>query len=445
MDSFLIIGLGLFLSFPKLVSINTDQHILSIKGAKTLFLLACLLLANTKFAQTPKPKIFNLQECIDHALKNNENIKTANYNIDYQRQFKKAGTEIPKTSVVFTQGQFNSIYKYDNNITFSQAIPNPKVFTSHNALAKAQIKSSEYNFEATKAELIYQIKVSYYSLLYSNAVNKVLIQEDSIYEAFAAAVSIKHRAGEATLLEKTTAETQVMEIKNEVTESEEDVNNFQIELQTLMHIHSDIRIVNTNFENNYLSATLNGDSIYEHPSLKYFQQQIRVHDKIKTLEVAKILPDFSFGYFNQSIYGPANIFGEDYFLTTKNRLQGFLVGMAVPLWFYPQKSKIKAAEINTKLAESDFNYHTSMLKGQYNQAVTMYLKYRNSINYYRTNVLANLDLIVEQAIKSYNSKEISYLDYLQVVSRALTIQRNYLNVIHQNNLYVLKIEYLLSK
>lgn len=398
-------------------------------------------------AQNTNGKNYSLKECLDIALRNNENLKTANLNIDYQRQFKKASTEIPKTSIVYTQGQFNSIYKYDNNITISQTIPNPLVFSSHNSLANAQIKSSEFKFEATKADLIYQVKVSYYSLLYSNAVNAVLVTEDSIYENFAKAVSVKYKAGEGTLLEKTTAETQVMEIKNEVTESEEDINSFQIELQTLMHIHEDVNAVNLDYTNNYLSITIGNDSISEHPLLKYLRNQIEVNNKTKKLESAKIMPDFVAGYFNQSIYGPANIFGpgQDYFLTTANRLQGFIVGIAIPVWFCPQKSKIVAAQINTKLAESDYNYNTSMLEGQYKQAVTMYLKYRNSLNYYRTNVLENLDLIVDQAIASYNTKAIDYLDYLQVVSRALSIKRNYLNVVHQNNLYVLKLEYLLSK
>ncbi len=399
----------------------------------------------SRVAQISDVKNYSLKECIDFALKNNENIKTANLNIDYMRQFKKASTEIPKTSIVYTQGQFNSIYKYDNNITITQAMPNPLVFTSHNSLAKAQIKGSEYKFDATKVDLIYQVKVSYYSLLYSNAVHDVLLKEDSIYEDFAKAVTAKYKTGEGTLLEKTTAETQVFETKNEVTESEEDINSFQIQLQTLMHINADVNALETDFDKNYLSITIDSSTIEEHPLLKYLRQQIEVNRKTKSLESAKIMPDFVGGYFNQSIYGPANIFGTDYFLTTADRLQGFIVGVSVPLWFYPQKSKIIAAEINTKLAESDYNYNVSMLEGQYKQAVTMYLKYRNSLNYYKTNVLGNLDLIVDQAIKSYNKKEISYIDYLQVVSRALNIKRNYLNVIHQNNLYVLKLEYLLSK
>ncbi len=396
-------------------------------------------------AQGPSTKNYTLKECIEFALKNNENIITANYNIDYQRQFKKAATDVPKTNVIYTQGQFNSIYKYDNNITISQTIPNPWVFTSHNALAKSHIKCSEYKLEATKAELIYQIKTCYYSLLYYNAVHKILVREDSIYERFLNAVTQKYNLGQATLLEKTTAETQLLDTKNQITESEEDINNYQIELQTLMHTHSDVNAEVSDFEESYLTVATDTGTVKQHPLLKYFEQQINVNEKVKLLESAKIMPDFMVAYFNQSIYGPANIFGTDYFLTKANRLQGFQLGIAIPLWFYPQKSKIEAAKINTKLAESDFNYNTTMLEGQFKQAVTIYLKYRHSISYYKNNVLNNLEVMIAEALKSYGTKDFNYNDYLEVVSRALNIQRNYMNVIHQNNMNALKIEYLLSK
>jgi len=406
------------------------------------FLVAAGILSNTVLAQN---KTLSLQECIDHALKHNENLRTANLNIAYQREYKKASTEMPKTTAVYTQGQFNSIYKYDNNITLSQTIPNPFVFTSHNALGKAQIKSGEYRLEATKAELIFQVKSSYYSLLYSTAVHKILLKEDSIYDNFGKTVAQNFKEGKGTFLEKTTAETQLMEIRNQVSQSEEDINNHRIELQTLMNRDAEFEIKEEDFEKNFLSVAVDTGRLAEHPLLKHLQQQIKVNDKIKSLEAAKALPDFIVSYFNQSIYGPANVFGEDYFLTTANRLQGFQLGIAIPVWFYPYKAKVKAAGIQSQLAESDYNYHATVLQGQYRQAVTLYLKYRNSINYYQTNVLGNLKLIIEQSLKSYDSKDFNYNDYLEAISRALSIQRNYLNVIHQNNLNVLKIEYLLAK
>lgn len=413
---------------------------------KKIILPLLLLFSLYLKAQKKITNIYSLNQCIDLSLKNNEQLKSSNLNINYQRQLKKTSTEIPKTNISFTQGQFNSIYKYDNNFTISQVIPNPWVFKSNNSLAEAKINSSVLKYEDTKANLIYQIKVSYYSLLYSIAVNAILFKEDSIYEDFAHAVNEKYKTAQASILEKTTVETQVMEIKNQVTESEVDVHNFQIQLQTLMQVNNGFEIEEIDFSNNYLSYIIKKDSVSEHPILKYLSAQIEMNNKSKNLEQVKNLPDIMGGYFNQSIFGPANIYGpgNDYNLTTSDRLQGFILGITVPLWYYPLKSKIKASEINIKLAESDFNYNFNLLEGQYRQAVAMYLKYRNSLNYYKTDALPNLNIILKQAVSSYNAKEISYIDYLEVVSRALNIKRNYLYVVHQNNLWVLKLDYLVS-
>lgn len=396
-------------------------------------------------AQTSAAKKYSIEECIDYALKNNENLKTANYHIDYSRQLRNAATEIPKTSVMYTQGQFNSIYKYDNNITISQAIPNPVVFSNQYKLANAQIQSNQFKLEATKADLIYQIKTTYYSLLFSNAMHKLIVSEDSLYESFAKIAADKYKLEGGSILEKTNAETQLMETKNDVIASEGDINNLKIQLQTLMNSSTNVNAVSNDFMKNYLTIKLDSGVNDNHPLLKYYKQQITVNEKIKSVEASKILPDFVVGYFNQTIYGPANIFGDDYFLTTKNRLQGFQIGIAIPIWFYPNHAKVKAAQIHTKLAESDFNYNENLIEGQYKQAVTMYLKLRNSINYYQTNVLSNIELILTEAQKEYNAKEITYLDYLQMVSHAISLERNYLKVIHQNNLYVLNIEYLLAR
>src|ERR1700756_4496392 len=120
------------------------------------FALSALAFCFTAGAQNKEHKILSLQQCIDFALLNNENIKTGKLEIDYQKQFKKGATEIPKTNVLFAQGQFNSLYKYDNSVTVMQQIPFPAVFSAHNALAKSYIKGSEFKLAATRADLIYQ-------------------------------------------------------------------------------------------------------------------------------------------------------------------------------------------------------------------------------------------------------------------------------------------------
>jgi heavy metal efflux system protein len=66
------------------------------------------------------------------------------------------------------------------------------------------------------------------------------------------------------------------------------------------------------------------------------------------------------------------------------------------------------------------------------------LKYQKSINFYKSTALTNSQTIITQALKSYNANEINYIEYLNVVSNALDIESNYLNMIFQNDLAVLK-------
>jgi len=386
-----------------------------------------------------------LSECIDFAIANNEHIKTARYDIDYQKQFKKASTEIPKTAVVFTQGQFNSAYKYDNSFAISQQIPFPAVFGAHKALGRSYVKGSEYKLAATRADLIYQVNRTYYSLLYHYSIQHLLQKEDSIYESFAKAGQLKFEQGAGSLLEKTTSETKVLEIKNLLLENEADINADKIQLQTLLNSEKQADIMPEELTAKPLSISADSANLSLHPHLLYLEQQIIAGRKNKLLELYKIFPDLQFGYFNLSIFGPAD-FGEGpYVLTTKDRMQGFTMGLNIPLWFYPQSTKIKAAELKTRVAESDYNYNKDLLEGQFEESYTLYLKYQSSISFYKKSALINSKAIITEALKAYESKEIGYVDYLTVVSNALVIESNYLNVIHQNNMAVLKLQYLLSK
>jgi heavy metal efflux system protein len=314
-------------------------------------------------AQNKEHKILSLQQCIDFTLLNNENIKTGKLEIDYQKQFKKGATEIPKTNVLFAQEQFNSMYKYDNSVTVMQQIPFPAVFSAHNSLAKSYIKGSEFKLAATRADLIYQIKNTYYSLLYHDAIHHLFEKEDSIYQSFAESGKIKYESGGGSLLEKTTSETKALEIKNQLLENEEDINAAQIQLQTLLNSNEEISAADEDLTIKSLSINADSGSFLLHPYLEYLNQQIIAGKKNKLLEFYRIFSDLQVGYWNLSIYGPADYGNGPYFLTTTNRLQGLLVGVNLPLWFYPQSARIKAAEIKTEVARSDYNYNKTVFGG----------------------------------------------------------------------------------
>jgi len=83
--------------------------------------------------------------------------------------------------------------------------------------------------------------------------------------------------------------------------------------------------------------------------------------------------------------------------------------------------------------------------GNYNSLLGEYAKYNNSLNYYEKQAVPEADLIIDQASKSYKAGAIDYLDYIQSLSRALSIKQNYLDALNNYNQTIVSIEFITGK
>jgi len=408
----------------------------------TSVIILLILLPAWSNAQTSNS--INLQQAIDGALKNNATIKAGNYEIDYSKALRKTSTDIGKTNVSLMLGQYNSI-KSDNNISVSQSIPFPTLFGSQNQLNKANIKGSELKLQFTQNELINKVKSVYHYLEYLHAERNLLLGQDSIYSSFANASNSRFKAGENTLLEKTTAETQLMEIKNLLAQNQSNISIYQSQLAALMNSKVPVQIEQKQIVKLELSLPSDSIAYSQNPYLLYLKQQIEISNKQKKVEAAKVLPEFTLGYFNQSLIGYQNINGTDQYFDASKRFTGFQVGVSIPLWIVPQTAKVKAAGINQKVMESNYEQYQTNVQNQYFQYLQEYLQDKNTLNYYEKNALPNAELIIKQADKGLRSGEIGYVEYLQSIRTALAIKSNHLSSLNQYNQSVIKLEFLLGK
>ena len=83
------------------------------------------------------------------ALDSNLSVRSSKYSVDVQKALKGASWDIPKTSIDGQYGQFNS-YSKDNSFTVSQSFAFPTVYINQNKLAKANIKSSEWQLKTSQ-------------------------------------------------------------------------------------------------------------------------------------------------------------------------------------------------------------------------------------------------------------------------------------------------------
>jgi cobalt-zinc-cadmium resistance protein CzcA len=182
--------------------------------------------------------------------------------------------------------------------------------------------------------------------------------------------------------------------------------------------------------------------LHNNPGLLWQQQQITVMEKERRLEANNLLPDLSFGYFNQSLIGSALNSSGTPLATGSDRFQGFHVGIAIPLWAGPFSAKVKAAEQKRRQADLSYQYASQELKGRWQQACEQLAKYKSSLDYYTSTAMPNALLIQQQATLGYEKGDISYTTWLLSLQEVFTIRETYLQTVREYNQAVLMIQLL---
>ncbi|HEX5155328.1 MAG TPA: CusA/CzcA family heavy metal efflux RND transporter [Parafilimonas sp.] len=405
----------------------------------TVLLLPLLTAVFTVNAQTPQQ--LNLEQAVQSAITNNRSIRTADLQTQYEQQVKASSGYIGKTSIEAMVGQYNSYKWGDNNFSISQAIPNPRNSSSQKALGDALIQSAEYRKALTTSELIFKVKQTYYQLMFLRGRQKLLQQQDSIYNEFLKAASLRYRTGETKQIEQTTAETQLNEVRNLSKQNEADIQALNYALQQLTAIAIPVSIAEDSLHEREFFLINDTSAISNNPYITYLKQQVNVMQSERDVIAAQRLPDLTLGYFNQSLIGnPVDESGK--IATAGNRFQGFNAGIALSIFNKPMKAKIKAAEVNKQIAENEVVYNQSLLASEWQQATQDYIKNKNSITYYRSSALPNADLILRQARIGYQQGDTEYAEFLLAIRNALQIKENYLQSLNYLNQSIIQLEYL---
>ncbi|HEU5292045.1 MAG TPA: CusA/CzcA family heavy metal efflux RND transporter [Cyclobacteriaceae bacterium] len=415
-----------------------SENMIKMKNKKVLVLAILIALTGVQAnAQSP----LTLPQAIELARKNNQGLQASAQEVESQRQLKKTSFDLPKTNVSLMYGQYNSYAKNDNNITITQSIP-LTVFGSKGSLNRSMITASELKKAATENELVFQVRQTFYDLSYLKSTNDLLHQQDSIYEGFLKAATLRYKTGETKLLEQATAETQRNEIKNLLAKNEADQLIVRAQLKTLINSSDLPEIVTSPQEELILDGMDDSTSVQANPSMAYMRQQIEVAKGHKKVEAARAAPEILLGFFSQTLIGTVDTEGSGALASSSDRFTGFEIGLAVPLWFVAHQGKVKAAEYNRQAAETNYQYFQKGLQGEYQKAIQNYQKNRNSLTYYKESALPNAALILKQSQTAYRNGEIGYAEYLLGVQRAITVKEGFLLTLKDYNQSIIYLEFL---
>ena len=406
--------------------------------------LVILLLLGSATANAQQPQRINLKQAIQMALDSNLSVRSSAYSVDVQKALKGAAWDIPKTSIDGQYGQFNS-YSKDNSFTVSQSFAFPTVYVNQHKLANANVKSSEWQLKTSQIEIATQVKQIYWQLAYLYSKQKLFAYQDSLYTGFQKAAELRAKTGETNRLEMISARSQSFEIKNQLKQINADLVIYNQKLQTILNVETTLYPADTVLHRvDYLPAT-DKSVLAANPSVGYVNQQVEVSRLEKKLESSRALPDLSIGYFSQTMQGTQEINGVPRVFGTGNRFTGIQAGIAVPLWFAPYSAKVKAAKFKEKVAQTNAEYYSKSLSGNYRSLMLEFSKNSNSVDYYEKQAIPEADLIIEQATKSYKAGAMDYLDYILSLNRALSIKQSYLDAQNNYNQTIISIDFITGK
>lgn len=379
-------------------------------------------------------------QAVERALKNNPGIQAAELFVKEARALRGTATEMGKFSVLWMTGEYNSV-NTDNNITVTQSLPLPTTMAAQARLSREQAVGASRNLEVVRSELAYEVRLAFNELLFLQALKQVLFRQDSILGLGASAIASRQRAGEATLLEKMTAESQSMEARNQLRQQEADIRIQESRINKLLFLDGTF-VAAGRFEKLPLPSELDTSSAQKHPMVLLMNQQAVIGDQNSRLQKNLLMPDLTLGYFNQSLIGFQNINGQDRFFGKDRRFTGFQLGLALPLWAGPQLARSRAASLNAQALERKAKETSNALKNTYLEALQELTKSNGSVSYYETSANTQASLIIRQAQLSFRQGELNFNDYLLALRSALQIQTGYLSALRSYNQSIIKIHYL---
>ena len=429
---------------PLLYIIFNSKISLNKKQMKSLTSIVVIFLLSTQFANAQNNQL-SLEEITNVALKNSSKLKADELAVMATKSLSKSAKEIPKTNFNVQLGQYNS-KKFDNAFEISQTIPFPSLFSAKRAVIEAEVTSKELSKQITENEIKAQVQTYYYQLVFLENNKNKLLYLDSLYVDFVNAAALRYKTGETKQLEKTTAEAKRNEIKLWLQENENDMTATYNLLKMWMNTSDDFSIATVQPYQPLQTTTIIDTTILsKNPIIQKIVQEATVAEQNKKVEKAIGLPDFTFGYNNQSLIGFQTINNQEKYFNAGNRFHVGSIGIGIPLTFGATKAKIKSLEYQKQALQATAQNEQRQIEIQLVNAFQQYNQYLLQYNYYKQQALPTATEIIKAAMVGYKTGDASYIEYILALQNKTDVELKYLQSIHQINQTVVNINYLISK
>ena len=304
----------------------------------------------------------------------------------------------------------------------------PLVYMAGKKVLRAEEEIQLYRHRMNQQELTLNVLTAYYDVVYFGGVEKHYQSLDSLYSVYARAAETRQIHGEANRLDLLLARSKKDEVALMLMRASEDKKSAMQRLYNLLQSDDEFEVALDSLPR----LEIKEPDLAGHPGL--LMQNATGEMASKQLNVHKLnwLPDINLGYFQGTNE-----------MENARVYRGFEVGLAFPLFFGSQSSKVKSARLEMEAARMDYRNFQRQLTGQLEMLMAQNRKYARSLEIFESSGSAQASEMMNVARKSFEAGEISVLEYVTVMDQARRLILDYMESLRAYNRTVLKINYLL--
>lgn len=387
-----------------------------------------LLLLLVPFVGAAQKQPLSLTELIPLALENNAGIQASKFKVKQANVLKGTAFSFDKTELYYNYDE-NNLAANDQPLRvfgIQQDFQFPTVYFAAKKVQQANHDLEALAFQIEKKAIVRELTAAYYQYQIEKEKQRIYERLDSLYIKFAYAAKRRFELGETNYLEKITATSKQRQTR---------IRYEQAQLDVRVAYNKVIKVVQA--KDSILLATvpvgkvlLRKIGVDGSPELDYYQNRPKLLKARSVHEKQQLLPDISLNYFqgtNSQLDGSLN---------------GYRLGLKIPLLFGGRSSRIKASRIATDVAEEQSKDQEIKLNAKFAELTMQLGKHEKAIAYYEREGTDLADEILKAANLGFKNGEIDFFQYIQSLENAYEIKIGYLENLDLYNQTVIAINYI---
>lgn len=387
--------------------------------------LALLLVCSPQQVKAQEaPQTISLEQAIEMALQNNPRLSMADTDIRRIRAARGEVAELAPTEFSYSWGQLNGTERNDKEMAVTQPIGSLLAPFYKNVLINKQVQTGTYYKQMVEKEIKAEVKRAWAYYLYAWNLREMYQEQSMLADKLQKAGELRYRQGEITLLEKSMTTTVASDMRNKLFQAEEELKLASSRLQWSCYTNYPVIPGETSVQ---LYPVSIDTLVLSSAHLNYFQSQVSEKQAMLNIERSRFFPELSVGYVRQNI------------LPDKG-LDSWMVGLSFPVWFLPQRSKIRQAKFERSRMQMQADANVRELNNKVMELRGNIRRYGESVRFYTTSALAEAELLIKAADLQFRESETDITEYVQSMNAAREIKKGYIEAVYQYNVAALEYE-----